>query len=259
MPRAGTSSPLAPSRRVHTAGVVSHQSAALILGLPTPGFGRWEDQPVSLTLPVTGHSASSATVIHHKGPLPGGQVQRDRDGYLVTTPARTAVDLAADLPLPEALVLLDSAARLICASLVTQIHRRDYANPQLLHAAVDLLERAATTVRATRLRPALALVNPSRESAAESLSAGHMQLAGIPTPISQAEIRTPIGKVYPDLLWEDLKNRACGRYEEGLLAPSGLDGNCGRSEARSHPENDHNSRPTGEPSSDPRPGDHKPG
>ena len=185
---------------VHTAAVVSHQSAALILGLPTPGFGHWEDLPVSVTLPVTGNSTSSATVIHHTGPLPVGQVQRDKEGYLVTT-ARTAVDL----PLPEALVLLDSAARLICASLVNQIRRRDYANPQLVRAAVDLLEQAATTVRATRLRPALALVNPSRESVAESLSAGHMRLSGLPTPRFQAEIRTPVGTLYPDFLWEGLK------------------------------------------------------
>jgi len=48
-------------------------------------------------------------------------------------------------------------------------------------------------------------VNPSRESVAESLSAGHMQLSGLPTPRFQAEIRTPIGTLYPDFLWEDLK------------------------------------------------------
>ena len=190
---------------VHTSAVISHESAALVLGLPTPGFSHWEDRPVSLTLPVTGHSTSSATVIHHTGPLPPGQVQRDKEGYLVTSPARTAVDLAADLPLPEALVLLDSAARLMCSSLVNEVRRRDYANPHLVRAAVDLLEQAATTVRATRLRPAIALVDPARESVAESLSAGHMRLAGLPMPQFQAEIRTPIGRVYPDFLWEDLK------------------------------------------------------
>jgi very-short-patch-repair endonuclease len=190
---------------VHTASVASHQSAALILGLPTPGFARWEDQPVSVTLPASGNSASTATAIHHTGPLPPAQVQRDKEGYLVTTPARTAIDLAADLPLPEALVLLDSAARLICASLVNQVRRRDYANPQLARAAVELLEQAAMTVRATRLRPALALVNPSRESMAESLSAGHLNLAALPMPLFQAEIRTPLGRLYPDFLWEDLR------------------------------------------------------
>ena len=154
---------------------------------------------------MTGNSASSAAAVHHTGPLPVGQVQRDNEGYLVTTPARTVVDLAADLPLPDALVLLDSAARMICSSLVNQIRRRDYANPQLVRVAVDLLEQAATTVHATRLRPVLALVNPSRESVAESLSAGQLHLSGLPTPLFQPEIRTPMGKVYPDFLWEDLK------------------------------------------------------
>ncbi len=190
---------------LHTTAVASHQSAALALGLPTPGFGSWEDLPVSVTFPVPANSARSGAAIHHTGPLPPGQVQRHQEGYLVTTPARTAVDLAADLPLPEALVLLDSAARLICASMVNEIRRRDYANPQLVRLAVSLLQEAATTVRATRLRPAIALVNPCRESMAESLSAGHLHLSGLPTPLFQAEIRTPRGRVYPDLLWEDLR------------------------------------------------------
>jgi len=106
---------------------------------------------------------------------------------------------------PQALVLLDSAARLICGSLVNQVRRRDYANPQLARAAIELLEQAATTVRATRLRPALALATPSRESMAESLSAGHLHLAGLPMPLFQAEIRTPMGRLYPDFFWEELK------------------------------------------------------
>jgi very-short-patch-repair endonuclease len=190
---------------LHSTAVASHESAALILGLPTPGFRRWEDRPVSVTLPAIGNSASSAAAVHHTGPLPRSQVQRDKEGYPVTTPARTAVDLAADLPLPEALVLLDSAARLICASMVNEIRRRDYANPQLVRVAVSLLQEAATTVRASRLRPAIGLVNPCRESMAESLSAGHLHLSGLPAPVFQAAIRTPIGTVYPDFLWEDLK------------------------------------------------------
>lgn len=84
------------------------------------------------------------------------QVQRDTEGYLLTTPARTAVDLAADLAIPEALVLLDGAARLIIASLVSgRALRHHYANPRLGAVARDLLSEAAATVRATRLLPAL--------------------------------------------------------------------------------------------------------
>lgn len=190
---------------VHPTGVISHQSAALILGLPTPGFGHWEDLPVSITLPAAESGSRSGMRIHHTGPLPPPQIHRDKAGYLVTTPARTAVDLAADLPLHEALVLLDSAARLIIASLVPgKALRHHYASPRLAAVATDLLSQAAATVRATRLRPALGLVEPSRESVAESLSAGRMHVVGLPTPIFQARIRTPIGNAYPDFLWEDL-------------------------------------------------------
>lgn len=181
---------------------ISHQSAALLLGLPSPGFERWHELPVSITLP-TGHSSKSRATLHHVGPLPPGQVVRDPDGYLVTSPARTAVDLAADLDLPQALVVLDGAARLICASFVTNARRRDYANPTFGGAALDLLNEASATVRTTRTRSAIALTTPSRESAAESLSAGYMHLAGIPTPKFQAEIRTAKGLYYPDFLWEE--------------------------------------------------------
>ena len=65
----------------------------------------------------------------------------------MTSPARTAVDLAADLALPEALVVLDAAARRICESLVPRVRRRDYANPRLAGAATALLIDAADRLR----------------------------------------------------------------------------------------------------------------
>ena len=157
---------------------------------------------MSITLPQ-GHSSKVRSAVHHRGPLPRNQVLPDSDGYLVTSPARTAVDLAADLDLPEALVLLDGAARLICASFVTSPPRRDYTNPTYVSAARDLLLQAAETVRATRARRAILLTRPCRESAAESLSAGYMHQAGIPTPTFQAEIRTAKGVYFPDFLWEE--------------------------------------------------------
>lgn len=187
----------------HPTAVASHGSAALIHGIPTPGFGRWEEGP-SVTVPRIGKSVSTGWAVRHTGSLPAGQVQRDADGYPVTSPARTAVDLAAHQPLPEALVLLDSAARLICASLVTQVRRRDYVNPQLAKVSADLLDEAAATVRATRLRPATRLADPARESVAESLSAGYLHLSGLPMPRYQAQIRTSTGTVYPDFPWDDL-------------------------------------------------------
>ena len=182
--------------------LISHQSAAALLGIPNPGFTRWEDLPVSITL-APDHSSKSGASVHHVGPTPAGHIARDIHGYLVTSPARTAVDLAADLALPQALVILDGAARLVVASFVTQVRRRDYANQKLAEAARALLYEAAETTCTARLRSAIALMDPRRESAAESLSAGHMHLAGIPTPAYQAEIRTAGRTYFPDFLWEE--------------------------------------------------------
>jgi very-short-patch-repair endonuclease len=127
----------------------------------------------------------------------------DEEGFRMTTPARTAVDLAALLDLPEALVLLDAAARMICASYVTAPRRRDYSTPAFTGDALELLSEAAVTVRANRLKAAIAMTRPCRESPAESLSAGHMAQAGIPTPSFQAMIRTAKGTYFPDFLWEE--------------------------------------------------------
>lgn len=183
--------------------VLSHQTAAVAWVLPSPGFGRWYDLAVSVTLPELGHSSRSRRSMHRVAPLPLSQVQRDDGGYSVTSPARTAVDLAASLPLPEALVLLDAAARLICQALVPTIRRRDYANRRLVEAAITLLREACVTTHCARLPPMLGLVDPSRESAAESLSAGHFELAGLPRPRYQAEVRTHRGSFFPDALWDD--------------------------------------------------------
>lgn len=188
----------------HPAAVISHQSAALAWGLLAPGFRSWPDEDVSVTLPTTMRGSRGLGVVRHVGPLPASQVYRDEHGYVRTTPARTAVDLASGLSLPDSLVLLDSAARRIVESVVgAEVRRRDYANPTLQRAARELLEESAATVRAIRLLPAIALADPSRESAAESLTAGHVHLAGLPLPEFNAEIRTPHGSLFPDFLWAE--------------------------------------------------------
>ena len=52
------------------------------------------------------------------------------------------------------------------------------------------------------LTRAISLVEPARESPAESLSAGNFELAGLPRPVFQARIVTPRGTFFPDCLWE---------------------------------------------------------
>lgn len=183
--------------------VLSHQSAALAWHLPNPDVVRWWTMPVAVTLPREGHSCRTGRTVHHVGPLPSDQVALDHDGFAATTPARTAVDLVAGLELPSALVLLDAATRRACQSFMVNPRRRDLANPRLVGAARELLRAAAATQGVVRLNRAIAMANPLRESAAESISAGHFIVAGLPMPVFQAEIRTRLGVFYPDCYWPE--------------------------------------------------------
>jgi hypothetical protein len=189
---------------VHPDAVLSHESAAVVWALPHPGFDDWAAAAPSVTLPATGRARSRrGPAVHHVGALPTGQVTRDPAGYAVTSVARTAVDLAVGLPSPEALVVLDAAARLLVSGMVVQVRRSDFANRRLVRAAHELLIEAARARRPAGLLPVIDLCDPARESPAESLSAGHFTLAGLPAPVCQAPVPTPLGTLYPDFLWRE--------------------------------------------------------
>jgi hypothetical protein len=184
-------------------GVLSHQSAALVWKLRSPAAA-WHDQPVSITLPAgSGLSGSRVVGVHHVAALPEEQVSRDEDGYPVTSIARTAVDLTGGLALPQALVVLDSAARRLCKGFIADPRRTDYANPRLVAAARGRLAAVAAARRRPSLLAPIALADPARESAAESLSAGEFELAGLSRPEWQAMVRTPAGTFFPDCLWRE--------------------------------------------------------
>ncbi|MFT3860807.1 DUF559 domain-containing protein [Micropruina sp.] len=189
---------------VHPDAAISHASAALVWDLPTPSRARWEDAPITITLPGGGRYRSRpGPITHQLGPLPAGHVTRDPNGYRVTTIARTAIDLVRGLAVPEALVVLDAATRRICTSYVTKPRRADYSNPRHRSRAIEELDVVARTCGVDGLADVLELTEPARESPAESLTAGHIHLAGIPRPLYQAAVRTPAGTLYPDCLWAD--------------------------------------------------------
>ncbi len=188
---------------VHPDAVISHESAALTWGLPTPGFSQWWESRPSVTLPRDGHRSRAGEVRHLRAAYGPGDLDVDPEGYPVTSAARTAVDLALGLSLPEALVLLDAAARAVVGSMVSDPRRHHYANERIVAEVRSRFRRSAAVRRATRLDTAIEAVNPLRESPAESLTAGHLILARLPEPVCQAEIRTPAGRVYPDFYWEE--------------------------------------------------------
>jgi hypothetical protein len=85
--------------------VVSHQSAAVLLGLPL----WWVrlDQ-LHLTRRPPSWNDAGRTLVVHVGHLDDDEVV-DVRGVLVTSPARTAVDLAGSLSSERAVVVLDAA------------------------------------------------------------------------------------------------------------------------------------------------------
>lgn len=184
--------------------VLSHESAGSSWELPAPGFTDWHGHPPSVTLPTARKARSRVGVaVHRVGSLPEAHLTRDDGGRPVTSLARTAVDLAAGRSLPEALVILDAAARQLCQGMVARPRRSDYANPRLIAAAREVLDQASTTRRPARLAATIALADPRRESAAESLSAGHFREAGLPTPRFQEPLGSAAARLYPDCYWPD--------------------------------------------------------
>lgn len=207
----------AAEQSVLVAGAISHRSAALHWELPLPTVD-WATEPVWLTLPSGGgfRSECAERIRLVVAPLPTHQRLVAPAGYRMTTLARTAVDVARDLPLPEALMVLDAALRRETAGLLAQVRRRDLANPRLVAAArAPLAEVASSLPRMRGVRRALPLAHPARESAIESLSFGHMVLAGLPLPDCQFPIATPMGTLYPDFYWEqaNLIGEADGRIK----------------------------------------------
>jgi len=131
------------------------------------------------------HSARSGDLVIHEGRIPEEHIV-DMHGLRVTSPLRTALDLARGLPIPEALIPLDAALRsTILQSTATSRLPDHLAVESPAHQvcareqAEEVLECLRYLHGAQHARHALSLASPLAESPAESASRGHMLLAGI--------------------------------------------------------------------------------
>jgi very-short-patch-repair endonuclease len=191
--------------------IASHRTAALAWGLPLDRPAAAAADPVSFIVPGRPgvRSLAGEGFLIAARELPAEDRVAHPSGLLVTSLARTAVDVAAVEPsLPAALVVLDAAARQLLIDGVGEWRvRAHYTRQQSLVAAVrplrDAAGRAATQFTRHGLREALAVTDPRRESPLESFSFGQMVLHGLPRPQCQVRIRTPRGDVYADFLWEE--------------------------------------------------------
>ena len=196
---------------------VAHAAAGAILGVATP----WGMETKELDIIVPGQAERrDGGVRVHQSRLPAHHVIEVR-GIRVTTPARTAVDLARGQPPERALIPLDSAARLLVAAdaglwtpgsttevtaRAARAWREAVRDPASVAAARATLREAYGQVfgwPGTRVvREVLDLVDPASESAFESWSRGVMLQAGLPSPQVGAPVRGGSGTEYwADFLW----------------------------------------------------------
>jgi hypothetical protein len=160
-------------------------SAVALLGLPNPYFELWQKLPVQLAGPKSRPDRGVRRIDAAPIPTPWGPS---------TDLIDTAVLVAAELPLPQALMVTDAVARRLAGT---------------TDRFVLASEPCRTEVRRRLTRnhdlPALRLANPAAESPAESFYRGHMILQGYTDPPCGVPRRGASGKQYfIDILLERL-------------------------------------------------------
>jgi hypothetical protein len=151
-------------------------SAAALLGLPNPFFTWWSRVPVTVA-----------------GPKSTGEVRRALAAWdpvatvwgLSTGLIDTAVTLAAELPLPAALMVTDAVARRLAGTK----DRFELAS----HECRSEVRRRLTE---SSDLPALRLANPAAESPAESFYRGHMLEQGFVEPACGVPLLGASGRQY---------------------------------------------------------------
>jgi very-short-patch-repair endonuclease len=190
--------------------IASHHTAALAWGLPLDDPSAAARMSAAFITPhrpgIRSEAGPGFTVAVRD--LPAEHRVAHPCGLLVTSQARTAVDVAALHGLPEALIILDAVARrFLLAAVGERRVREHYLRPRTLASSctplVEAAVPAATQFTRARLAEYLTHVDPRRESPLESFSFGQMVLYGLPLPQLQVRIRTPEGDMFPDFLWEE--------------------------------------------------------
>ena len=142
---------------------------------------------VQLTRPTTGRARVRVQggIEIRECALPRSD-RTSRNGVRVTTPARTVVDLARELPLLDSVVVIDSAMRRLGVA-VAAVH--------------DVLDRCSGWPGSRAARAAVDLADPRAESVLESISRFELVQAGL-APETQCWLLGPDGTaVRVDFLW----------------------------------------------------------
>ncbi|WP_157970638.1 hypothetical protein [Nakamurella deserti] len=184
--------------------VVSHQSAAVLHGLPVWGTPL---DVVHLTTRRRNAGRRSRLVHVHTAPVAPDE-QCLIEGIAVTTPARTVFDLACSIRFEAAVVVADAA-----------LHAGSTSPADLLVQ----VERGRGRTGRPAARVAVTFADGRSESVGESRSRVGMHLAGVPAPDLQAAVYRPDGSVAgrPDFRWSRLLGEFDGAVKYGRLLRPG--------------------------------------
>jgi len=176
--------------------VISHESAAALWRLPS--VGPWPKRVHSIA-PLARGGRSTQTFVRHAVGLPNDLVTIE--GVLVTSLARTVVDLSRSAPFPHAVTVADAALR--------RTKHPIRGLPRTSLTVKDLrVELAAVPLRLGTARAARVIdfANPLADRPGESLSRVSMHEAGIEMPELQVALRGRSGKLYiVDFYWRRLR------------------------------------------------------
>ena len=172
--------------RIASDAVVSHQSAAVLHGLPAWNLPLAR---VHATRPRRSGALRTGRLHLHTAPLEPDEIVVV-GGVAVTTVARTLVDVARTAGFEEAVAVLDAA-----------LHRRLCTAAALARA----LDRAAGWPGAPRARRAIEFADPRARSVGESRSRVAMSRLGVARPVLQWAVTGPNGGLLgtADFGWPD--------------------------------------------------------
>ena len=183
--------------------VVSHHSAAVLHGLPV-----WLPRDVRVHVTRIGTGQRRALLHVNPAPLADDDIVLV-DGLLVTSVARTVLDLARTRSMEQAVAAADHALR---AGLP----------PDLFTEGLARMRRWPGVCAARRV---VAFADPRAESVGESVSRVRMHRDGLPKPDLQVEILGAFGEVIArvDFYWVAFRTvgEFDGKKKYGELVPAG--------------------------------------
>lgn len=185
----------ATMRGLRSTAVVSHQSAAVLLGIPL-----WNVplDTVHVTRRPGATTRDRSRLRVHVARLRDDEIVHI-GGLDVTSPVRTALDLARSLPFEPAVVALDAS-----------LHCRLIDHDQLRQRLFDL----AGTPGSRAAARAIAFADSRSESVGESRSRVVLHSLGVTPPTLQLPITTALGTSRVDFGWE--QERVVGEFD-GLI------------------------------------------